>query len=460
MTKKFEGDPLGNTCYIPAESFSREFIPKAVLSAFLALKGMRIVFGHKWYVKTMAMKNAEIGDFYFHNHGLTDEMIQDFSLLFEKGVNFIGYQDEAVFDKMNYAELVKKREQIEGFSRYKLWLCWGENDYNTLQGLLGSKQNLRYFGTPRSALWGDFGKKLFKSEIENEIISKYGSYVLIATSFQQAYLSKYYKAFDTLNSRFKSYQSNSRNMILKQMSTNLDYNNLEKLKMVIKEILDKTNYNIVIRPSSFELKNLKHFLIKNKINQNRIFIDSRISITPLIIASKCLIHFGSTVGIEGLRLGIKTISIHNCYPKIDSELKLSSYLSISPRLFTDLIKLISDESPNLDLSDINYYVASNEADSFYQKLFFEIQRINPLAFSEESGDNKFIVLKRPILYKLKISLRRSKLYRYDLLKRPKLADKIVKNILHNCSSIFDSNKTSLRLKKIERNTYIIEKIII
>ena len=345
---------MGKTCYIPVESFSREFIPKAVLSIFLALKGMRVIFGHKWYVKTLAMKNAEIGDFYFHNHGLTDEMIQDFSLLFENGVNFIGYQDEAAFDQMNYADLVKKRGQIEGFSRYKLWLCWGKNDFDVLEGLLGAGQKLKDFGTPRSALWGNFGKRIFDNEIKNEITPKYGSYVLIATSFQQAYISKYFQVFDTLNSRFKSYKSNSRNLILKQLKTNSDDKNLQKLNNVIKEILDKTDYNVVIRPSSFELNNLKHFLIKNKINQNRVFIDDRVSITPLIIASKCLIHFGSTVGIEGLRLGVKTISIHNCYPKINSDLKLSSFLSISPRLLTDLIKYISDENQSLDSNNINY----------------------------------------------------------------------------------------------------------
>ena len=174
---------MASTFYIPVELFKREFTSKLTLAVFLSLRGARVIIGHKWYVTGNAIKNSVEGDFFINNHTLAPEDKQEFQTLFDRGVNFIGVEEEAVFDSLNYSDQIRIRKQELGFSKYKLWLCWGENDYLHLVEKFGNTVNLANIGTPRSALWGKFGEKIFESQILKKIKPEYVDFVLIATSF-------------------------------------------------------------------------------------------------------------------------------------------------------------------------------------------------------------------------------------------------------------------------------------
>jgi surface carbohydrate biosynthesis protein len=443
---------MSNTFYVPVEMFSREYSAKLALATFLAGKGMRVVFGHKWYVKTAAMTNGRKGDFYLHNHGFTIEMKHEFQHLFDKGMHFVGYQDEGVYDFENYSDLVKVRNQIEGFSNYKIWLCWGKRDFHYLKNALSDSSNLRNIGTPRSALWGNFGNSIFKNEISKDIIPKYGDFYLIATSFEHKYLVKHSKAIHALNSIFENYP---KELLSERENPSIDNLNTLKSVKLLKLLLTETKLNIVIRPHAVEVKSIINTLKSFGVYSDRIFIDRRLTITPLISASKAVFHFGSTVGVEALCLGRKSVSLENFDHAPSKSVKLSSLLSLTPCDNSDILRYLNPSFRSS--SDLNYLITDPGNEYFYTNLAKDIEKIEPNAFKSEFPVEKFIMQRRPLKYRLKTALRSGKIYKYDLLKRPRLKYKYVVQLFKSISSILDLNPNNILWQTIERDTYLLER---
>jgi hypothetical protein len=74
----------------------------------------------------------------------------------------------------------------------------------------------------------------------------------------------------------------------------------------INEILEKTKFNVLIRPHPVE--DISIWLEKFKGNP-RVFVDKAGSGTPVVIASEGVVHAGSTLGLEAIFHEKKTVSL-------------------------------------------------------------------------------------------------------------------------------------------------------
>jgi len=441
---------MASTFYIPVELFKREFTSKLTLAVFLAQKGARVIIGHKWYVIGNALKNSIEGDFFMNNHTLAPEDKKQFQTLFDRGVNFIGVEDEGVFDSLNYSDQIRIRKQELGFSGYKLWLCWGDNDYLHLIKKFRKSANFVNIGTPRSALWGKFGEKIFESQVSQKMKPDHVDFVLIATSFYAKESKKHLEAINKLNSKYSEYDVD---LFSKSISDNIDNYKFEILKKLILEILSKTKLNVVLRPYSIEdkmyAKNLKKL-------SNRIRIDKSLDVTPLVLSCKALLHMGSTVGIES-RCALKnTISLEKLFNLEVRFPKLSSLLSHQPNNIEKVIECIV--SNKIHKKSVLKFVTNPGGIEFYQRFAEQVEKINEDTFRSSRITNSNYYLKRKKLYKLRTSLLRGKIYRYDLAKRPPIGYRKTKQLLTTILSGFEEEQCRIKLRKIERDTYELEQI--
>jgi surface carbohydrate biosynthesis protein len=441
---------MASTFYIPVEVFKREFTSKLTLAVFLSLKGARVIIGHRWYVIGNAVKNSTKGDFFINMHTLTQEDKQQFKTLFDRGVNFIGVEEESVFDSLNYSDQIRIRKQELGFYNYKLWLCWGKRDYLHLVEKFGNTVNFANIGTPRSALWGKFGEKVFESQISKKIKPDNGDFILIATSFYIKETKKHSEAINKLNSKNSEYDIDS---FSESISKNTDDDKFELLRELILKILSKTNLNILVRPYTIEDK---IYAKKLKKLSKRIRIDNSLDATPLILSCKALLHMGSTVGIES-RCAIKnTISLENFLnPKIKFP-KLSSLLSHQPNDIDQVIECISRKKAHK--KSVLKFVTNPGGIEFYQKFIEQVEKIDKNAFSGSLMTNDTNYLKRKMIYKLRTFLVRGKIYRYDLVKRPPIGKRRTRELLVSILNGFEAEHGSLKLRKIERDTYVLEQL--
>jgi surface carbohydrate biosynthesis protein len=441
---------MASTFYIPVELFKREFTSKLTLAVFLSLRGARVIIGHKWYVIGNAVKNSIEGDFFIYNHTLAPEDKQQFKTLFDRGVNFIGVEEEAVFDSHNYSDQVRIRKQELGFYNYKLWLCWGKRDYLHLVEKFGNTVNFANIGTPRSALWGKFGEKIFESQISKKVKPDYVDFVLIATSFYAKESKKHLGAINKLNSKYSEYEFDS---FSKSISENTDDDKFELLRKLILKILSKTNLNIVLRPYTIEDKIYAKDLKKLS---NRVKIDNSLDVTPLILSCKALLHMGSTVGIES-RCALKnTISLEKFLnPKIKFP-KLSSLLSHQPNDIDQVIEYILKK--RIHKKSVTKFVTNPGGVEFYQKFVEQVEEININTFSSSLITNDANYLKRKMLYKLRTFVVKGKIYRYDLAKRPPIGKRKTRKLLVSILNGFEVEHLSIKLRKIERDTYVLEQL--
>ncbi len=441
---------MASTFYIPVELFKREFTSKLTLAVFLAQKGARVIIGHKWYVIGNALKNSIDGDFFMNNHTLAPEDKKQFQTLFDRGVNFIGVEDEGVFDSLNYSDQIRIRKQKLGFSGYKLWLCWGDNDYFHLIKKFGKSTSFVNIGTPRSALWGKFGKKIFESQISQNIKPNHVNFVLIATSFYAKESKKHLKAINKLNSKYSEYDSDS---LSKSISENNDDYKFEVLKKLILKILSNTTLNIVLRPYTIEDK---VYAKKLKKLSNRIRVDKSMDVTPLVLSCKALLHMGSTVGIES-RCALKnTISLEKLLNPEVRFPKLSTLLSHQPNDIDQVIECIVNNK--ISNKSVLKFVTNPGSIEFYHRFFEQVEKINKNTFRSSRISYGSYYLKRKKLYKLRTSLLRGKIYRYDLAKRPPIGNRKTKQLVTAILNGFEEKQCRFKLRKIERDTYELEQI--
>jgi surface carbohydrate biosynthesis protein len=434
--------------------FRRELIPKTILATYLSLRGFSTIFGHKWYVTNNAIANAKAGDVYFTSHTLHHEDKEALSTLLEKGVKFVGVEEESVFDSVDYEDqLVSRCQEPEDFSSFGLWMCWGSRDYKVLRNLLPDPSPLRNYGTPRSALLGQFGKEIFSKDISIDIKAKYGDFVLIVTSFMPTMDANRNAVIDLHkgNPRF-----NLQKLDFQESKIN-NFESLEKHFMVVRKILRNTKLNIVLRPyiDKGDTHTMSLWKSLNFDERKRVFIDKRPFILPLLIGCNSVLHSGSTVGIESRALGKRTISLNYLFRKeeFDFHDKLSVLASFRPKNLDELIEDISKETTQHEFVVSTIISDANEND-FYKLLY---EDLISMGCSTNPSENltSFKFAKRSLLYKIATSLKQGKIHRYDLEKRPHYGRKTVSEIIASTMRTLGDNRDSLKLQKIERDTYFL-----
>jgi hypothetical protein len=235
-------------------------------------------------------------------------------------------------------------------------MCWGERDYNYLGGRQVLDTTLVQFGTPRSALWGDSGKTLHRKAAV-EMSKKYGEFVVLATSFVWENSTLSPELYGEVFTKYGANQAeHSISKLNEGMSANRDKINLAKALELVETIIQETEMNIVIRRHPLEKPELAKNLL---INPKRVYLDNELNISPLLIASKSVLHMGSTIAIEALSYGKPVASLSKLFSdsEFDSE-ELSTLLSQRPENKSELLDFLRtsfDDSKNLDPSLLSHY---------------------------------------------------------------------------------------------------------
>ena len=426
-----------------------------MLATFLGHMGMRVIFGHQWFVTNYAFANAKSGDFYFTNHPIEGKYAEYLKSLIEKGVHMIGTEEEGVFDLVDYRIRLANESNKSSFENFKMWMPWGLRDAEAVQRIAPRNLNLFKFGTSRSALWGEFGDKLYLKEKE-ELNKQYGNFILIVTSFDSSIMSHKQAAIEAnygnIGFTEKAFESGAR-----RINSN---SSLTKVIQAILSILEGSEFNVLIRPYGSGKEKALGTIKKavGEAKKNRIFIDDRLQITPLVLASKAVIHLGSTVGVEALCIGKNVISLDRFGSLEDhgADTHLSSLLSNSPINPYSLLQMLLN--PRIEIEDaLREVIYKPSGITFYSELAKSLNNIEPKVYTRTYECQKLIKSQRTLSQKILPALRGSKMYKYDLHKRPKVSDREIHIKFSDALVLFNSNKENLKLIKIERNTYLISR---
>ena len=196
----------------------------------------------------------------------------------------------------------------------------------------------------------------------------------------------------------------------------------------------------------------------NSLNQSekrRVFVDRRPFAFPLLAACKALIHSGSTLGIESRAIGKKTIALNYFLNRdpLENEDKLSTYISDCPKNERALLDSIASVSED-DRIYVDSIIANADTSNFYENLYQDLVNLGC-----EKLDGHMMVNLRPArrskLYRFATKLRRGPIYRYDLEKRPKYGINAIMQIITSSQKVFDLNQKELKLRRIERDTYLL-----
>ncbi len=434
--------------FVPVEVFSREFDAKLVLACYFHKMNYDVIFGHHWYVNSYAKNYAAKGDVFLHMHikrAKGEDWLTD---LKAKGVTLVGIEEEGPFDHIDYETLDIERRISDGIDEFDFWLCWGERDYRYLLSK-HKKTFLLNIGTPRAGLWNDFGRKYYRENI-NKNVKHNKSNVVIATSFWRTFsLTSPQFTLKMTTSLGESFQKNVKDAYFNNLEKDREANQIRKLKKVITAVLNTTNSNIIIRP--YPMENNKASNVLRKIDKKRISKDRSLSITPLLMSAKALIHTGSTTAIEAVCLGLPTISISNFEGTESSQLnEFTSMISFKPRNQDELIDFLSQKTDH----DLHNIVDFRSAKLFLDDFYEAIQNKNVGPQTEKIHKNIIRTNKTRYIYNFLTFLKRSEVYKSDMAKRPRIGKAKTLTMYQNASRALGFKEKKIKMIKLDRDTYL------
>lgn len=443
---------MSNTIYIPVESFQRELVPKIILGSFLASKNLNVVVGHKWFVNGAAFSNAKAGDFYLHNHTKSINDVEGLGKLKSLGVILLGYEDEGVFDEIDYNKQIAIRHQENGFEIFDIWMCWGDFDFNVVSTLATKPTKVLNIGNPRSSLWGDNGKSFYEKET-SRLKGKYGEYLLFSNSFTYLANNKFMNTMRNLNSVYVETDDTAIRKSASEEKRDLEDDILSNMKVLIKRLLSETQYNLVLRPYNAEYDSAERSI--QRLNPKRIFIDTSLNVSSLILGSHATFHMGSTVGIESLFGRTPTFWLNSFSPGSKLPSKVSETLSHSNPSVKEIVSIVQPVKKSSQ--DIYYFVKKLPYHEFCNLLFENMVLISPNSFLRRGSYPLSTLGKLKSLAKLRLRIKYGNVHRYDLLKRPLIKEKDFRQICNDALLSFGLNRVMYRIELFGRSATFISK---
>jgi len=436
------------------EVYSRDFLPRLCLAVFLAHKRFRVVFGHKWFVQTTALKCAESGDVFLNDHAWREKGFEFLSELKMRKVVVVSIEEEGPLDYFEYRMQLVMRQTHLGIQNFDFWMAWGQRDYEGLQPFSSCKQIIN-LGTPRTSMWGEFGRKLFQNpalaaegkSIENFILvasNFWRTNSISSLNFQQDLVERFGPAFHNL---FEADMLNS-------VNNEEEKANIDNITQAIRTILESTDFNVIYRPYPSE----KHVLITDKwiLKHSRFKVNRQLFSLPLVLASNAVIHTGSSIGTEAAFSGTPSISLIDFGSEFGNTTELTSHaISYRPKSRSELLELLTLSKHTLN-SNFEHLIKSSGSQQFFYD-FVSFFRKNS-ATCHGVRLNSISSSKRRLIYDFVTKLRRGEMYKHDLNKRPHLGSKRVGNLVKAISETFGFSYENLEMTFIDRDTYLIERI--
>ena len=325
--------------YLPIEIKHRELLAKILIAFFAAKKNFYSIIGDK---EAIERSIRYFGEGIYFDKSISLNKNQKLKKLKNKNIKVVCQDEEGGFNKIfkkHISTFFNKRIPPENLSLIEQFYCWGSFDYKELKKR-NKKNQKKIFetGSPRIDLWKKkFISKIFNNEI-NIIKKTHGDFLLFPTSFGITSLEEKKKRIK--QAKFLNYIKSKNEIKLQKIEYDNLYSNFLEFVELIRYLSKKfPKQKIIIRPHFAENKSDWEKKFKEYRN---VEINNDHDISLWIIASKIVLHNGSTTGIQSYAMN-KPVIIYstkyshlrqNTYPNkygkvINNKTKIYEYLKKS-----------------------------------------------------------------------------------------------------------------------------------
>lgn len=283
------------------ESKSREFDSRMMIAHEAIKRGYQVIIGSQGQIFKLLK--------YLPKCIVFDKCISTFKHEILKKIRRFGHKivsldEEGICSDNRKWLYLKHRISGENLELIEYFFTWGVNESKLIDSHYPQyKHKIKTSGNPRIDTWKSDNEGLYKHET-NHIKKKYKDYILINSNFG---------IFHAIGNDFLKNQAFDTNIIEtkdeeEKFDADIEFNKkvflsfVEMIKFLATSVPDQT---ILIRPHPSE--SIERWKEKFK-EYNNVFIEYKFSVTPWIIASKCMIHSSCTTGIEGFLINRPTIS--------------------------------------------------------------------------------------------------------------------------------------------------------
>ena len=281
------------TILFPIEIKARELNSKILLSLECAKRGMRAYIGSKTAINRLYPK-LDSGIFFYKSSMPLDRVKN----IRKTCSHFVILDEEMGPAVPNSKNLFKTRIPKKLIPLIDRYFVLGKNHLEEVLSVTTmAKEDIAPTGWPRVDLWRPDFVSLFEGKIR-EIKAKYGDYVLLSSNFgvtSERMLGKWMREIDKMNIDASSKKLWKEKMINKYESFNQYCNILYKISK------SNINVKIIVRPHPADDHNGWHKKVGGLRNIEVIYQGE---ISPWLYASKGLLHYGCTTGVQAGIAGI------------------------------------------------------------------------------------------------------------------------------------------------------------
>lgn len=431
--------------YIPLEVNNREASSKILLSTLLAANDMPVLLGSKSIVFRFARKARYPGVIFYKS--ASPSLVNEFKR--NLGFLFFGQDEESGISFEKFSDFYIRRGAVDYSELTDGYFTWSNEEYDFLVKELGfSKKIIVNSGGLRTVLWGAQGKIFYEDEIISLSKKKYLLFILTAP---------------IANYALKKFENFDRNDVIR------DEFRINLVKTIIQLILQKTDYEVIIRPHPIEdSKTWKKLFY----NSSRVRIVEKGSLTPLIQASRLVLHDGSTGAIESVVCGKPTIAITENLFIFRKDPHLTSFprsISLTPENIDELMKILENPVAAWDKAKNTFEceIKNKLTDVATLKILNSISSILLDGKKESKSDEldhlkldfksySDFLLKHYLFTFLPANETRS----MEIVKRPEIKLNYIKNKIKKSKIVLGlDSHYKFSVKKVSFSTFLIKKII-
>ena len=338
--KKSDIKNMNRTVFIEYETKTREFDGRLLLINYLLNSGVKqIFFGSKASVMREAMHQFN-GIYIFKS--VTKNIEKIYKKLKKRGFSLVLLHVEGGIHYKDDKSVIISYFTKEMMCYFDYIFVFGQNAKDGILRYVDKNLEKKVIvsGEPRFDLLKERYREFFKAEI-NQVQAKYKEFILINTSFSVAnpQVGKE-KLIDFIVNK-SAYSDETKELLLYKMSflKNVLQKYLEAIKILSEKFPD---INFVIRPHPSESKKTYEKYFKKHHN---IVINREGNVVYWILASKAVIHYDCTTGMEAVLAKRPVVSF---LPEADEKILawLPVELSFKAENINNLINIVRDIKNN------------------------------------------------------------------------------------------------------------------
>ncbi|MDY0042349.1 MAG: hypothetical protein RBS57_18725 [Desulforhabdus sp.] len=316
---------------IPIETKVREFHGKYLLSLIAAERGFDVILGRQDHLREALQS---LGPAIYLDKSISETKIPWFKKFRSLGTAVCAWDEEGLvfFDDETYQ---KMRFCDEAFDQASLFFAWGDVQSRAMLTKRPEvADKIKVTGNPRFDLLRPEFRSFFDEDV-NRIRENFGSIILINTNFS---FVNHFQNEDVLRQQLNSYSISSQPGFFEGW-TEAQRHAFDAFREMVPLLSERyPDHTILIRPHPSERFDPWNNLAEQYEN---VVVNADGNVQEWILASKVLVHFNCTTGIEAYFLDVPSIA----YPKTPDAAyvqPLPNGLSLQAGAYGDLVRLIDE----------------------------------------------------------------------------------------------------------------------